>query len=236
MSFFKNSLLIAVVVLSCGVAFADDQGFETIPGQVQFSAYGSTNDNKDALFTTDVILPLYYPADRNTLVFFNPKFTYTDPAAREYNIGAGIRHIFDDSYILGLGLFIDNREVRNGLYFMQAGVSLEYLSHPLDIRANWYKPTTGAKIVDTTYSFASTSLIAHNNTMEALQGLDIEAGVPLLDKYTSTRGYVGGYFYQSQTAKDVNGFRAIIAAAMLYKKDRYLMRNGPNFLQMVRIY
>lgn len=208
MSFFKNFLLIVVVVFSCAVAFADDQGFETIPGQVQFSAYGSTNDNKDALFTTDIILPLYYPSTKDTLVFFNPKFTYTDPAAREYNIGAGIRHIFDDSYILGLGLFIDNREVRNGLYFMQAGVSLEYLSHPLDLRANWYKPTTGAKILDTTYSFASTSLIAHNNTMEALQGLDIEAGVPLLDKYTSTRGYVGGYFYQSQTAKDVNGFRA----------------------------
>lgn len=208
MSFFKNSLLIAVVVLSCGVAFADEGGVGAVPGQVQFSAYGSTNDNKDGLFTTDVILPLYYPADAGTLVFFNPKFTYTDPAAREYNIGAGIRHIFDDSYILGLGLFIDNREVRNGLYFMQAGVSLEYLSRPLDIRANWYKPTTGAKILDTTYSFGSTSLIAHNNTMEALQGLDIEAGVPLLDKYTSTRGYVGGYFYQSQTAKDVNGFRA----------------------------
>jgi hypothetical protein len=208
MLFLKNSILIAITFLSCSVAFADDQGFETIPGQVQFSVYGSTNDNKDALFTTDVILPLYYPSDHNTLVFFNPKFTYTDPAAREYNIGAGIRHIFDDSYILGLGLFIDNREVRNGLYFMQAGVSLEYLSHPLDLRANWYKPTTGAKILDTTYSFGSTSLIAHNNTMEALQGLDIEAGVPLLDKYTSTRGYVGGYFYQSQTAKDVNGFRA----------------------------
>ena len=179
------------------------------PVRVQVSAYAGDDNSEKGLFSTDFIVPLYYPQDKNTLVFYNPKYTYTDPEANEVNQGIGIRHIFDDSFILGANTFFDRRESNSGNWFSQAGVGFEYLSNPLDMRLNWYKPTTGAKEVgEPSYGFGSTSLIEYDNKEEPMQGEDFEIGVPVLDKYTKTRLYVGGYFYQSQSGQNMNGFRA----------------------------
>ncbi len=178
------------------------------PVKVQISAYGSNEKSQRGIFTTDFIVPLYYPQDKNTLVFFNPKYTYTTPSADEVNQGIGLRHIFNDSFILGLNAFFDRRLSHSGKWYSQAGLGLEYLSHPLDVRLNWYKPLTRSKMVDTTYGFGSTSLIKYYNKEEPLQGLDFEIGIPVFDQYTRTRLYLGGFFYQSRLSKDVNGFRA----------------------------
>ena len=203
---YKTVVLVYLVFSFIPAAFADNSNKAL--GQVQFSAYVSTNKAERGLFTTDFILPLYYSSDKDTLFYFNPKDTYLNPNANEVHLGAGLRHIFDDSFILGINSFFDRRQDHSGPWFSQAGVGLEYLSHPLDLRLNWYKPTTGAKTIDTTYAFGSTSLIQYDQKEEPLQGLDFEAGVPVFDKYTKTRLYVGGYFYQSRLSKDVNGFRA----------------------------
>ncbi|MFA5093339.1 MAG: inverse autotransporter beta domain-containing protein [Candidatus Omnitrophota bacterium] len=186
--------------------FADN--FNEPPVKVQISAYGSNEKSQRGLFTTDFIVPLYYPQNKDTLAFFNPKYTYTTPEADEINLGIGLRHIFDDSFILGLNTFFDRRLSHSGKWYSQAGLGLEYLSHPLDIRLNWYKPLTRAKIINTTYGFGSTSLIQYDNKEEPLQGLDFEFGVPVFDQYTKTRLFLGGFFYQSRLSKDVNGFRA----------------------------
>jgi hypothetical protein len=66
---------------------------------------------------------------------------------------------------------------------------------------------TAAKVVDDGYAFGSTSLQYWENKEEPLQGLDFELGGPVFDRCTRTRAYVGGFFYQSRLAKDVNGFR-----------------------------
>ena len=178
------------------------------PVKVQISAYGSNEKSQRGLFTTDFIVPLYYPQDKNTLVFFNPKYAYTTPGADEINQGIGLRHIFNDAFILGINTFFDRRLARSGKWYSQAGLGLEYLSKPLDVRLNWYKPLTRPKVVDDGYEFGSTSLIYYQNKEEPLQGLDFEVGVPVFDKYTRTRLYLGGFFYQSRFSKDVNGFRA----------------------------
>ena len=177
-------------------------------GQVQFSANVSTNKDERGLFTTDFIIPLYYSLHKDTLVFFNPKDTYTEPTANEYHLGGGVRHIVNDSFILGLNTFFDRRQTNSNLWFSQAGVGLEYLSQPLDIRLNWYKPTTSAKDAPTTYGFGSSGLIQYDSRVEPLQGLDLEAGIPVFENQIKTRAYLGGYFYQSRLGKDVNGFRA----------------------------
>jgi len=210
MSKHKLAVFIALVCLVFSfiatLAFAD--GPNSSPVKVQISAYGSNEKSQRGLFTTDFIVPLYYPQDKNTLVFFNPKYTYTTPDADEINQGIGLRHIFNDSFILGINTFFDRRLAHSGKWYSQAGLGLEYLSHPLDVRLNWYKPLTRNKTIDTTYGFGSTSLIQYDNKEEPLQGLDFEAGVPVFDKYTKTRLYLGGFFYQSRLSKDVNGFRS----------------------------
>ena len=199
-------ILVCLAGVLISPVFADTPN--SVPGQVQFSAYASTNKSEEGLFTIDFIVPLYYTSDKNTLVYYNPKDTYSTPDANEVHQGIGIRHIFDDSFILGMNTFFDRRQDHSDEWFSQAGVGFEYLSHPLDMRLNWYKPTTGAKTVDTTYAFGSTDLIQYDQKIEPLPGLDFEAGVPVFDKYTKTRVYVGGYFYQSHLSKDMNGFRA----------------------------
>ena len=217
---FISMLHRRVVLLAClaisfiPCAFADAPGssapadnFNSALGQVQFSAYGSTNKSEQGLFTMDFIVPLYYPSSKDTLLYFNPKDTYSTPDANETHLGLGLRHIFDDSFILGINSFFDRRQDHSDAWFSQAGVGLEYLSHPLDMRLNWYKPTTGVKTVNTTYGFGETGLIQYGQKEEPLQGLDFEVGVPVFDKYTKTRMYVGGYFYQSRLSKDVNGMR-----------------------------
>jgi len=184
------------------------------PIKVQISDYASTEKSERNLFTTDFIIPLYYPKDKDTLVFFNPKYTYIKPAADEFNYGLGLRQIFDDSLILGINTFFDRRFSISKKWYSQAGLGLECLSYPFDARINWYKPLTGSKLVDTTYQFGSTSLIKVDSKEEPLQGIDFEFGAPVFDKHTKTRLYVGGFFYQSKLSNGFNGFRARTETAL----------------------
>jgi len=227
--FVKKNIAVSLIVmaaLSASIVYADNTSPADNPnnalGQVQFSGYASTDKSERGLFTTDFIVPLYYSSNKDTLLYFNPKDTISTPFANEIHQGAGIRHIFDDSFILGFNAFFDRRQDYiddTYVWNSQAGVGLEYLSQPLDLRTNWYKPTTRYKILGgagpqtNTYEFTNTSLVeipgaTQENIVEPLQGLDFEAGVPVFDKYTKTRLYLGGYFYQSRLNKDVNGFRA----------------------------
>ncbi|MBF0510966.1 MAG: right-handed parallel beta-helix repeat-containing protein [Candidatus Omnitrophica bacterium] len=206
MNYLKRIGLVMVAILWVGISYADDSNRAMT--QVQFSGYGSTNKGERGLFTADFIVPLYYSSDKETLLFFNPKDTYSTPEANEIHQGLGIRHIFNDSFILGFNSFFDRRQADSDNWYSQTGVGFEYLSHPLDARLNWYKPTTKPKVINTTYGFGSTGLIAYDQKEEPLQGLDFEFGVPVFDKYTKTRVYAGGYFYQSRFSKDSNGFRA----------------------------
>ncbi|QAT16371.1 hypothetical protein BU251_00785 [Candidatus Velamenicoccus archaeovorus] len=213
----KKIFSIAILVFFClcfefSLDAAQDAGSSpndpsAAPVKIYISSYATNKKNERGLFTTDFIVPLYYSSGKDTLFFFDPKYTATTPEANEINQGLGLRHIFNDSFILGVNVFFDRRQSHAGKWYSQAGLGLEYLSYPLDIRLNWYKPLTAAKVVDDGYAFGSTSLQYWENKEEPLQGLDFELGGPVFDRCTRTRAYVGGFFYQSRLAKDVNGFR-----------------------------
>ena len=65
-----------------------------------------------ALFSLDFIVPVYYSSNKETLLFYNPKDTYSTPDNNEFHQGLGIRHIFNNSYILGMNVFFDRRQLK----------------------------------------------------------------------------------------------------------------------------
>ncbi len=212
LSFFSYAFLFFVLSLSLRHSvYASEPTTSTdslCPSvKVHLSSYATNKKSQRALFTTDFIVPLYYPKSKDSLFFFNPKYTYATPRANEINQGFGLRHIFEESFILGLNVFFDRRISHANKWYSQVGLGLEYLSHPLDIRLNWYKPLTHSKVVDSSYEFGPTNLQHWEDKEEPLPGFDFELGLPVFEKYTKTRAYFGGFFYQSKLAKDVNGFR-----------------------------
>lgn len=182
------------------------------PSKVRFGAYGSTEDR--SIFYVDYLLPFYYSQDRQTILFVNPKQSWFGPHySDELNIGSGIRHIFDDKFILGLHTFYDKKYSEKNKLYSQVGYGFEFLSYPFDFRFNYYDPHTKAKVVDSGtggYKLGSLSLIQDSTKTyeEPLEGYDFEFGCPIIPKQLNTRVYLGGFLFNSRMAKDYNGFRA----------------------------
>ncbi len=185
---------------------AMEETLQKAPSMVRFSAAASTEHR--TTFYIDYILPLYYSEDQTTLLFFNPKQVWHSPRAEETNLGVGLRKLFAEKYILGLHFFRDKKLSRHNFWHRQFGVGAEYLSDPLDLRVNYYHPTTKAKMVDYGYEFTETSLARWETVEEPLEGYDMEAGTPVFGDKLNTRIFAGGFFYNSRLGKDRNGFRA----------------------------
>lgn len=177
-----------------------------IPSKVRLSAQGSTEGR--GIYYIDYLLPLYYSKDQDLLLFFNTKETISSPHQEEQNLGVGVRRIFFDKYILGAHYFYDKKYSRKKKFYSQNGCGLEFLSEPFDFRFNYYDPTSKAKTVDDGYEFGGTHLIYTQSQEEPLEGFDFEIGLPVIPKKAKTRIYAGGFFYDSNLAKNVNGFRA----------------------------
>jgi hypothetical protein len=175
------------------------------PSKVRLFAGGASHGR--GIYYIDYLVPLYYSEDKDNLLFFNPKERLDSPFEEETNLGLGFRKVFNDNFILGLNYFYDKNYSINDKLYSQNGCGFEILSQSLDIRFNYYKPITGAKVVDTTYEFGSTSLLETNNREEPLEGFDFEFGGPVFDRYTKTKVYVGGFFYNSKLSKDLRGER-----------------------------
>lgn len=177
------------------------------PTRINFSAGGGTEGR--GIFSTDELIGLFYSKDKNTLWFINPKQNWQTPNAQEYNMGTGLRHIFNDKFILGLHYFYDKRLSKNDIWHNQNGVGLEFLSQPFDFRFNWYDPTQKGKgtTVSNYYKLGPQHLLQIGSQEEALGGYDFEFGAPVFEKQTKTRLYLGGFFFNSKIAKDINGFR-----------------------------
>ncbi|MFA5145331.1 MAG: right-handed parallel beta-helix repeat-containing protein [Candidatus Omnitrophota bacterium] len=176
------------------------------PSKVRLFAGGATHGR--GIFYIDYLLPLYYSEDRDSLLFFNPKEHLESPFAEETNLGLGFRKIFNDDFILGVNYFYDKNYSINDKLYSQNGWGFELLSQPIDLRFNYYNPTTGAKAIgDPTYEFGPASLLEKNNMEEPLEGFDFEFGGPVFERYTKTRAYIGGFFYNSKLSKDIRGLR-----------------------------
>ncbi len=104
----------------------------------------------------DVVLPLRFSGEG--LWFINPRFSFTDRSAEEYNLGIGYRHLIqDDRALLGGNIFYDRRETAAGASFNQVGLGAEYLSHWWDARANIYLPIDREELVNE-FSITETSV------------------------------------------------------------------------------
>ncbi len=185
---------------------AMEETLQKAPSMVRFSAAASTEHRTS--FYIDYILPLYYSEDQTTLIFFNPKQVWHSPRAEETNLGVGLRKLFAEKYILGLHFFRDKKLSHGNFWHRQLGVGAEYLSDPLDLRFNYYHPTTKSKMIDYWYGFTETSLGRWETREEPLEGYDVEAGTPVFGDKLNTRIFAGGFFYNSRLGKDKNGFRA----------------------------
>ncbi|HTY45042.1 MAG TPA: right-handed parallel beta-helix repeat-containing protein [Patescibacteria group bacterium] len=209
------ALLMAITLLVApgyGISFAQTSGTTKDdsnywPGKIRLSAAGSTEGR--GIFYADYLLPLYYSKDRDTLLFMNTKEDAFVPAGSESNMGAGIRHIFSDNYILGLNVFFDRKLSENDKWYSQVGTGVEFLSQPFDFRFNFYDPQTKAKALEATdsYKLGPSSLLRVYNVEEPLRGYDFEFGVPLIPKELRSRIYFGGFFFNSRYGKDVNGWK-----------------------------
>jgi hypothetical protein len=176
------------------------------PSKMRLFAGGATHGR--GIFYIDYLLPLYYSEDQNTLLFFNPKQNFSSPYSEELNLGLGLRQIINDKFILGIHSFFDRSYSTNEVWHKQLGYGLEFLSEPLDFRFNYYDPNTKPQILNSSYELGSTHLLDVYEKEEALRGFEFEFGGPIFERFTKTRGYLGGFFYGSKLAKDVNGFKA----------------------------
>ena len=206
-------LLFVVWVVSFQYGFAADGIASTqaspqdsyIPSKIRFSTQVSTEERYS--FYVDYLFPLYYSQDKGLLVFFNPKQTYHSPTSEELNLGLGVRKILGDEYILGVHLFYDKKYSENHVWHRQRGYGFEFLSQGLDMRFNYYDPIDGPQVAYDGYELGETSLIYWYNLEEPLEGFDFEVGIPLVPEGLKTRVYGGGFFYDSNLTKDVEGFR-----------------------------
>jgi len=171
---------------------------------------GLGGGRQGALFYTDYLAPL--GGDQESLIFLDLKAMASNAGANEQSLGLGYRRLLNEQWILGTNLFYDTRYSENGFYHQQLGCGLEALSPWIDLRANYYQPTSREKHLEgeDSYAFGERSLLKYENYEEALEGFDAEIGflVPKISDLVETRIYGGGYWYNSKLGEDVEGIKA----------------------------
>ncbi len=115
----------------------------------------------------DLVVPLHFTGQG--LWFLNPRFSFTDRSAEEYNLGLGYRHLMADGQSIGgVNVFYDRRETARGASFNQIGAGLEYLSGIVDLRANIYVPLENRKRVGE-FSTEEESVLRSSSVSTALE-------------------------------------------------------------------
>ena len=98
---------------------------------------GSVNDGQ-----LDLFQPLFQNND--TLFFGNAIGAFDSDSSSGANFGAGIRHIFDGSYILGAYGYFDWLHSPNANTFYQVSGGVEAMTPDWDFRLNGYLPVSGS--------------------------------------------------------------------------------------------
>lgn len=113
------------------------------PGSITF---GATTQEDYAEGTGDILIPLFF--NGQTMLFINPRSSFTDQNEEEFNFGVGIRQLVnEDSGIFGVNAYYDRRETELGSSFDQFGFGIEYLCSLFDARANIYVPFDDKELV-----------------------------------------------------------------------------------------
>lgn len=119
-------------------------------------------------------------------VFGEVEALITDTNRYGFNTGLGYRRMIDNA-LWGVNGWYDTIESPQSFRYQQAGIGVEYLSGPLDLRANGYVPignrTNFLRVVDpgTTSVFTGHDFATRGTGLfqQSLAGFDAEAGIPL---------------------------------------------------------
>lgn len=196
----------AVVVTNSSYSADDidlpDSFYYTFEGSTQYDRLSSNFDS---------IIPVFYSNHRGTYMFFAPKQTFhSKHGAKEFNYELGVRQLCFDSFILGFNVYYDKRRSPYHLYHYQRGYGFEILSEYLDIRFNFYDPTSKPRCIKkySGYKLGSYGLIKWEKSLfeKALQGFDWETGIPIPIKQLKTKIFAGSSHYNPKLSKNFSFF------------------------------
>lgn len=188
-------------VVGNGVGW-DDGGFTTLGGWLPFNEFGS-----DTLWYSDL------------------RIFVSNDAYVGGNAGIGVRQYNADwDRFFGGTVFYDydHGAQRNG--FGQITTSLETIGTNWDARVNGYFPVANStRNLYGAGEYISPDPFFKNNRiffpgmgvfLEALQGGDMEVGVPVTQDAQWLRAYAGYYAYNSNSHNDIEGFRGRLEAQL----------------------
>ena len=212
--FHRMSLVVLMLCLLLPVTlWAADTPSKNWPGAIRPGVMVGDKDNPTDYFT-DFFIPV--AGSEKSVIFLNPHVRFDDKSSNEENFGLGYRGLLSgDKLILGVNAFFDTMHSEHNNQFSQIGFGVEALSQWVDFRANYYSPvgTRKHRVGDLDkYKFETWSLVLHEGYEEALSGFDAEVGVliPGISDVIESRVFFGGYWYDSDIADDVNGWKGRI--------------------------
>ncbi len=165
--------------------------------------------------------------DDKSVLYGDLRMMGDDDDNREGNIGIGYREITEFKGfkgIIGVHAWVDRRITARNSTFNQATIGAEWLSDSVDILVNGYIPLSSSRVIDVPNSdpqgaaLIGTGIVVDTDGKiieEPQGGFDIELGyqLPFLKDYTdSFRIYGGGYYFNSDNAQSVSGWRARFTA------------------------
>ncbi len=126
-------------------------------------------ENGKPTWSIETVQPLYQtPSTLDHTVFFQGRWGHR-AGDDTLNLGAGYRHLLENkSWLLGLNLFHDMEREAN---HRRWGFGAEAIGRYATVRANYYKPDSGAKVVRVADGVTETE--------KALRGHDVEVEVPV---------------------------------------------------------
>lgn len=225
---FFRAFLAAILLLHLlhpGLAFAEELDSRAhrilTAAEEQPKLWAPTSDfslkagDKRTLGTVSFMVPLVQNQD--TLFFADLRTVLSDQDTWEGNAGIGLRKITKYDFIAGGYAFMDARLSEHDNKFYQITAGAEVIGGKWDGRINIYHPLGEEEKLafdnGVTASLSGTRLFLQDGRIfeSALKGFDVEYGhaLPYMDHI---RAYMGHYRFIGNNVKNVEGYRARVAA------------------------
>jgi hypothetical protein len=159
--------------------------------------FGGKGGNRPEFGLVDFFIPV--KQSENNIFFAYLRDKDTSGPENKWDLGGGYRHLFNDSYILGIYGFYDRLRSVHGNYFNQGTVGIEAFTRDFEFHMNGYMPgsnrpvvSTDSFVVTSDTSIDTTFLAAHE---QAVPGFDAEIGMKVPYINPDIRLYAGGFYF-----------------------------------------
>lgn len=185
--------LAAVVVFMAGAAGVGAQSISNVYEYGNIAGWARFSDFRQEL-SVDAMVPLWMKRSESgaCVLLLNPRASFEESYAEEYNLGLVARHLFPEQNIIaGLNAYYDTRDTEYNNRFHQFGAGAEVLSEWVDARFNYYWPEDDREEID---SFEETEVDTDIST--SFGDEYVEDGIIYRDRYkrivttTTTRRFV----------------------------------------------